>query len=438
MPLRDLVLTMAVFGSLPMVLRNPLWGVMVWNWLAFMNPHRYSWEFAQTLRFSLVVASVTLLSAVLHGTFKRIPWRTPVVLMVLLAVWVTITTFLFALNPSGAYSEWDRFSKIVLMILVLLGATDTRQRLDWVIWVVVLSLGFFGFKGGLFTIAHGGAFRVGGPPGSFIEGNNELAFALVICLPLMRYLQLNARDKRIRLGLGVLMVLCGVSIIGSWSRGAFVAGAAMALALWLRSRRKLVLGAAMALAVPFMFSIMPAQYFDRMSTIQTYDEDASATGRINAWRFAWNLALDHPVFGGGAKVFTRELFFRYAPEPDRVHDAHSIYFEILAEQGFVGLALFLGIGLATLASASRLMRLGRADPAIHWAYDLGAMAQVCIIGYAVGGAFLGLAYFDLPYTIMAFVVLGQVVAEREYWQKRGALDENSPAPQRAMGWGPFR
>lgn len=425
MPLRDLVLTLAVFGSLPMVLRDPFWGVMVWNWLAFMNPHRYSWEFAQTLRFSLVVASATLLSAVLHGSFKRIPWRAPVVLMVLLLAWVTMTTFLVALNPSGAYAEWDRFGKIVLMVLVLLGAVDSRKKLDWMIWVVVLSLGFFGFKGGVFTIAHGGAYRVGGPPGSFIEGNNELAFALVIALPLMRYLQLTAKDRRIRWGLGVLMGLCGASIVGSWSRGAFVAGAAMAATLWLRSRRKVVFGAAIAAAIPFMLSIMPEQYFDRLRTIQTYQEDASALGRINAWKFAWNLAMDHPIAGGGANVFTEQMFQRYAPEPERVHDAHSIYFEMLAEQGFVGLALFFGMGLATLVGASRLMRLGRANPSIHWAYDLGAMAQVCIVGYAVGGAFLGLAYFDLPYTIMAFVVLGQAVAERQQWEAAYAEADES-------------
>jgi probable O-glycosylation ligase (exosortase A-associated) len=428
MPLRDLVLALAIFGSVPMIFRDPFWGAVVWNWLAFMNPHRYTWEFAQTLRFSLVIAAATLLSAVLHGTFRRIPWRTPVVLMLLLAVWVTITTFLVALNPSGAYAEWDRFSKIVLMVLVLLGVTDSRRKLDWMIWVVVLSLGFFGFKGGLFTIAHGGAYRVGGPTGSFIEGNNELAFALVICLPLMRYLQLTAQDRRIRWGLGVLMGLCGVSILGSWSRGAFVAGAAMTFTLWLRSRRKVVLGVAMALALPVMFSIMPDHYFDRIRTIQTYEEDASATGRINAWKFAWNLAVDNPVFGGGANVFTRALFQRYAPEPERVHDAHSIYFEMLAEQGFVGLGLFLAMGLAMFFGASRLMRLGRGEPSIHWAYDLGAMAQVCIVGYAVGGAFLGLAYFDLPYTIMAFVVLGHVVAERELRHVRQMDSPGIPEP----------
>jgi hypothetical protein len=40
-----------------------------------------------------------------------------------------------------------------------------------------------------------------------------------------------------------------------------------------------------------------------------------------------------------------------------------------------------------------------------WASDLAAMIQVSLIGYAVGGAFLGLAYFDLPYHLMIIVLL---------------------------------
>lgn len=423
MPLRDLFVSLTVFGSVPFIIKDPYWGVLMWNWLAFMSAHRYTWEFARNFRFSLVVAAATLLSFFLHGGFRRIPWRTPVVLMCLLLLWVSVTT-LFALNPAGARAEWDRFVRIILMILVALALVDTRQKLHWMIWVVALSLGFFGFKGGLFTIAHGGQYRVGGPPGSFIEGNNELAFALIIALPLMRYLQLVSRDQRVRLGLAVLMVLCGFSIVGSWSRGAFVAGAAMLMMLWLRSRRKVMLGLAMALLVPVMLTMMPPDWWSRMATIETYQTDASALGRINAWKFAWNLALDHPVLGGGANVFTRDLFGRYAPAPERVHDAHSIYFEILAEQGFVGLGLFLVLGLTTIVWAARLMRLGRTSDELHWAYDLGAMCQVSLVGYAVGGAFLGLAYFDLPYTIMAFVVIGQVVAERQ-WAETGHAASHS-------------
>jgi probable O-glycosylation ligase (exosortase A-associated) len=432
MPLRDLAIFLAILGTVPFIFQNPYWGVLVWNWLAFMNPHKYVWGFGRSFRFSLVIATTTLLSLLLYQGSKRVPWRAPVVLMAALFFWVSLTT-LFAFNSSGATEEWDRFWKIVLMVFVALALVDTRQKLDWFIWVLVLSLGFYGFKGGLFTIAHGGRYSVGGPPGTFIGGNNEIAFALVTILPLMRYLQLSVRDRRIRWGLGVLMGLCGFSIVGSYSRGAFLAGATMGIALWLRTRRKLVLAVGLLLVIPLMLSVMPEKWFERMDTISTYHVDDSALGRINAWKFAWALALDHPVLGGGARAFTRELFARYAPEPERVHDAHSIYFEMLAEQGFVGLGIFLALGLATFLGAGRLMRLGRLSDSVHWAYDLGAMCQVSLVGYAVGGAFLGLAYFDLPYTIMAFVVLGQVIAERELASEASATTgPSSHAPPGAL------
>ncbi len=421
MPLRDLLLTTIIFGSVPAILRNPYWGVLMWNWLAFMSPHRYTWEFAQTMRFSLVVAASTLLSFVIYKGKKAVPWRAPMVLLVLLFLWVCATTVV-AMNPTGAQAEWERFTKIIVMVVVASALLHTRDRIEWLIVVIVLSLGFYGFKGGIFTIAHGGQYRVGGPPGSFIAGNNELAFALIIMLPLARYLQLVVTNPKVRWGITVLMVLCGFSIVGSYSRGAFLAGGAMAIALWLRSRRKVALALAMAVAIPLMYSFMPQQWHERMGTIENYQQDASAMGRINAWKMAWNLALDNPVFGAGARAFTKANFWRYAPNPRDVHDAHSIYFEMLAEQGFVGLGLFLLLGIVTLWTCSWLMKAGKLRPELHWAYDLGAMCQTSLVGYAVGGAFLGLSYWDLPYTIVAIVAAARVIVEREL------AGEPEPAP----------
>ena len=135
-------------------------------------------------------------------------------------------------------------------------------------------------------------------------------------------------------------------------------------------------------------------------------------GRINAWWFAFNLAKDHPLTGGGFNTFTPRLFQIYAPEPDDFHDAHSIYFEILGEQGFVGLGLFLSLGAITLLTARRVARQARRHKQLAWAGDLASLVQVSLIGYAVGGAFLGLAYFDLYYHLIAIVVVLQAIVSR--------------------------
>jgi len=393
--LRDWILTAVIFGMIPAILRDPFWGVLLWNWLAFMNPHRYAWGFARSMRFSLVVAGVTLVSFLIYKGRKLVPWRAPLILTVILFLWVCCTTVV-ALNPSGAYEEWERFAKIIAMVVVASALMQSRTRIDRLIAVIVLSLGFFGFKGGIFTIAHGGAYMVRGPYGSFIEGNNEIAFALVIMLPLARYLQLEIANRKIRWGIGGLMVLSGFSIVGSYSRGAFLAGSVMAVALWFRSRRKAVLALALAAAITVMYMFMPQKWHDRMGTIQTYEQDASAMGRINAWWMAWNLALDNPVLGAGARAFT------------------------------------LLVGIATLWTCSWLIRSGKARPELRWAYDLGTMCQTSLVGYAVGGAFLGLAYWDLPYSIVAIVAAARVIVEGELAadpESGAAAPQLRPAPE---------
>ena len=160
-----------------------------------------------------------------------------------------------------------------------------------------------------------------------------------------------------------------------------------------------------AIAVVAVLSVMPAEYYERMNTIKTYEQDQSAMGRINAWWFAFNLALARPLVGGGFETFQPSLFALYAPNPQDYHDVHSIYFEVLGEHGFVGLFLFLSLMWMTWRMAGRVRRAAGLDAGRKWLVDLMAMIQVSLVGYAVGGAFLGLAYFDLYYHLVALVVI---------------------------------
>jgi putative inorganic carbon (hco3(-)) transporter len=403
-PIRDILITAVILGTVPAILRNPYWGVLVWNWLAFMSPHRLAWGFAYASRFSLIIALTTLFSFIIHHNRRKILWNASVVFMFFLTAWVSVTT-VFALNAAGAFQAWIEFIKIILMLLITMAVIDTHQKLDRLIWVICLSLGFYGVKGGIFTLAHGGIYSVTGPPGTMIEGNNELALALIMTLPLMRYLQLRTSRKAVSLALWAAMSLTSICILGSYSRGAFLAGGAMALFLAMKSRKRISIIIVLAVLIPALLTFMPARWHQRMGSIQNYQQDASALGRINAWEFAWNLAKDHPFLGGGARAFVPALFYKYAPDPNNYHDAHSIYFEMMAEQGFVGLALFVGIAMGASLSARTIQRRSKGKPPLLWAFDLAGMCQTTILGFAVGGAFLGLSYWDLPYTVVAIVAL---------------------------------
>jgi hypothetical protein len=92
----------------------------------------------------------------------------------------------------------------------------------------------------------------------------------------------------------------------------------------------------------------------------------------------------------------------------------------MGEQGFIGLALFLMLGLFALSTCSRIIKQTKHDPEMQWMRNLAAMMQVSLIGYAVSGAFLGLAYFDYYYALLAIVV-GMTVVLHDHLKQQDSI-----------------
>lgn len=421
--MRDLLIVAIVIVGALAALRRPWIGVMLWTWLSIMNPHRYAWGWSHDAPLAAIAAGFTLLGALLTRD-RASPFKsTAVVLLTVFMFWITLS-WLFGLDPSGDYEQWDKVMKIDLMILVALALLHTKQHIFALAWVVTGSLAVLGAKGGLFTIVNGGDYRVWGPPGSFIADNNEFALALVMTIPLLRFLQLQLKNFWAVHGMTLLMFLCAAASLGSYSRGALLAIGAMSVLFWWRGKRRLGGGLLIVIAAVGLLAFMPEEWMGRMSSISDYAEDRSALGRISAWWTAWNLAWHYPL-GVGFNPARADLFALYSPYPDFVHAAHSIYFQVLGNHGFVGLALFLAIWFVTWRSAGWLRRFGGNTPETKWCAELGAMCQVSLLGYAVGGAFLSLSYFDLPYDVMVLVVLTRVWATSKAWERE---------PLHAPGW----
>jgi putative inorganic carbon (HCO3(-)) transporter len=399
--MRDVVFIPIIIALTLVALRHPWIGVLGWTWLSIMNPHTYTWVAAK-LPVAAPVAVATFLGAVFSKDRRPIFTTAEARVLLLFMIWMTLHYPVY-FSPEGSFELWSKVMKIDFMILMTLALLSTRRQIMLFVWVVVLSLGFFGVKGGIYTIATGGAGFVYGP-GGFISGNNEIALALIMVIPLMRFMQLEAKPVWLKWAWAVPMVLTAAAALGSYSRGALVAIVGMAIYLWLKSPRKVVFGVGIALAGFFVLTFMSQRWEMRMGTITNYEADASATGRINAWWMAWNLAKDN-FSGGGFDIYTRDVFARYAPNPLDVHAAHSIYFQVLGEHGFVGLGLFLLLWWFAWRSAAWLIREGGRNEDTRWCRNLGAMCQVSLVGYALGGAFLSLAYFDLPYDVLAIVVV---------------------------------
>ncbi len=414
MSLRDIVIALIVLVAGLYALRRPWYGVLLWTWLSTMNPHRYAWGFLATAPIAAFAAGVTLLGLVStkekHSPFLGLP----VTVFAFFVAWITLS-WLMGRDVSEDYWQWNKCIKIFLMIFVTLALLQTKKHIMAFAWVLIGSLAILGAKGGFFTLITLGNYRVWGPPGSFIEDNNEFALALIMTIPLVYFLQLQVAQKIWRNALSVVMLLCAISAFGSYSRGALLAIIAMGGVFWWRSPRKGEVAVFILIIAIAMIPMLPEQWWARMDTISEYQADGSAMGRINAWGVAWEVALHH-VFGGGMNYQYSDYFLLYGKYETIVRAAHSIYFQILGNHGFIGLFLFLLLWITTYREAGWLMRNAGSNPNTLWAAQLGAMAQVSLVGYAVGGAFLSLGYFDLPYNMMALVMLAKKWVTSEMWR----------------------
>ena len=125
--------------------------------------------------------------------------------------WTGVTT-VFAVNFEPSLDMWVRLMKTAMVALLIPAMFRTREQLRQLIWVIVLSVAYFGAKGGLWVLMTGGGNRVYGPPGSYIEDNNYLAMALVMLIPIIRFLQVSEPRRNVRWACTAIMLLCGISV----------------------------------------------------------------------------------------------------------------------------------------------------------------------------------------------------------------------------------
>ena len=433
--MRDLFVLGVFMGALPFALRHTWIGVLLWTWVSVMNPHKLAFGFAHDAPFAAVAAGVTLLSMLFSRDKLSMPASPVVKTLLAFVIWMCVTTA-FSFFPVLSWEQLSKVLKIQLMTLVALLALKERKHIEWFIWVNVLSIGFYGFKGGLFTIANGGGGRVSGPPGGFIEGNNELAVALVMVIPLMNFLRLHTSHFWVRYGLLVVMLLSAVAALGTQSRGALLAVSAMGLMIWLRSAKKLFTGIFVGGTAVALFVFMPSSWENRMSSIENFQNDSSAMGRIEAWKMTISLA-NRQFFGGGFEIYRPDIYALFAPDSPHQQGAHSIYFSVLGEHGYLGLILFLCLWFLAFRLANQIRREATKRQETRWLHNLASMCQVSMVGYLVGGAFLSLAYFDLPYNILVVLVVSMNWLRQQRWrpEPNQAFDltkSRSGLPQPAM------
>jgi probable O-glycosylation ligase (exosortase A-associated) len=254
-------------------------------------------------------------------------------------------------------------------------------------------------------ILTGGSFRLYGPRGSMLADNNDFGLALNMTLPMFFFLSRVDESKTVRRVMAVMFVSAIPGVLFTYSRGALIGMAVVMVLMILKLRQRMLLLPVLMLAGVLAIFFAPEKWQHRMDfSREGALIDDSALSRFNAWTYCWRLASDYPLTGAGFDAFTQDLFNRYAPNPADVHGPHSIYFGVLAEHGYIGLFLYLTLVASCFVKLSRVLRYAR-DVGDRQAAAYATMLQFGVIGFLVTGAFLGRAYFDYYFSLVACTVI---------------------------------
>lgn len=429
--MRDLAFIGFLVALFGMGLKRPFLLVLVYVYIDIVSPQRLTYYLLNAVPISLIAVVMAVGGWALADDKRdvRVAPRQLLILLLILYCWITMQTADF---PLEAHEKWDWAWKALVFAAFLPLTLRNRLRLEALLVFMVLSAATIIIVGGIKTLASGGGY---GQLNLMVDNNSGLyegstistvAIAVVpIILWLIKYGTIFPPDWRSR-GFGAALIFaCLLIPIGTSTRTGLLCIALLALLLLRSAKRKVLyltaIGILGVVAVPFL----PSTFTQRMETIQTYQADESASTRLAVWKWTLDYVAEHP-FGGGFDMYRGNVIsydlkstdgskVRPGATADRGRAFHSAYFEMLGEQGWPGLALWLLLNIAGIVRMEVLRRRYR-DPAgdLAWAGSLAAALQGAHLIYMLGATFIAIAFQPFIYMLIgAQIGLDRYCARRQ-------------------------
>jgi putative inorganic carbon (hco3(-)) transporter len=411
----------AVFGALMFAGFSAAFAAALgFIWVDIVQPQHLAYSIINSLPLSFIAALGTLALYIAKDK-KSPPKFDPILLLIVLfAIWVTFTTFMSDF-PAYAWGKWDWASKVLIFAVFIPYLFRSRIQIEAFVLVFVFAASTILFSAGVKTILGGGGYGTLAVMGSGNTGLSESSTLAVVCVMLiplvmflMRYTLIFPKNLLTRGLFLAIIVMALAAVVGTTARTGIIAVAVMCLLSILQSKRKMwwIAGLALVAVVVMNLDLSATRWGNRMSTIETYSADSSAMGRIKVWEWTIGYVGSHPL-GGGFNSYLHNRILgvtsdgetQYLPEGQIGGKAfHSIYFEVLGEQGIVGFAIyFLIVGLA-LFKLQRLKNAWKNDTGMGWIAGLANALMTAIVVFLAGGSFVGIAYQPFIFYMVSLTV----------------------------------
>jgi probable O-glycosylation ligase (exosortase A-associated) len=431
----DLGLAGFLAGFLALGIRRPFLWVLAYLYVDIVAPQKISWSLLTTLPVSLIVFVAAFAGWMLADNKQGVRFSFRQLLLLILLIYCGITT-ISADFPVEAAAKWSWVWKALVFAIFLPLALRTRLRIEAAALIMVLSAAAIIICGGIKTALGGGGYGmlklfVNDNTGLY-EGSTLSTIAIAI-IPLIVWLAQHGtvfpKSKLVTMFAAALGFACLLIPIGTQTRTGLVCIGVLALMSLRSVKRRFLYIAAVGLLVVTAIPFLPDSYTKRMNTIENHQSDESASTRLAIWKWTLAYAGDHP-FGGGFDAFRGnkivverrsvvEAGSVATVDVDKTTDHgrayHSAYFEMLGEQGWPGLCIWLllhGIGLIQLEGVQRRLRKSD-DPKDKCDASLASALQQGHVIYLLGALFIGIAYQPFIYMLIALqIALVQQVKQR--------------------------
>ncbi len=419
--MRDLAFVGFLVALLGLGFRRPFLFVLAYVYIDIVSPQRLTYYMLNSVPISLIAVGLAVLSWAIVDDKRdvRVAPRQGLILLLLGYCWVTTGSADFPIDAQG---KWEWVWKALAFAAFLPLTLRTRLRIEALLLFMVLSAGSIIIVGGIKTLASGGGY---GALNLMVDNNSGLyegsiISTVAICIiPLIlwfaRHGTIFPPDWRVRTFCYALVFACLLIPVGTSARTGLVCIGLLAVLMLREVKRRIVYLGALGLVGLAAVPMLPSAFSERMGTIKTYQADESASTRLAVWQWTWDYAKRNP-FGGGFDAY-RQNSIRYdtvktvgegastrverSLTVDKSRAYHSSYFEMLGEQGWPGLILWLSINLIGVIRMEVLRRryLGAGEDQA-WIAPLATALQFAHLIYLFGGAFVGIAFQPFVYMLV--------------------------------------
>jgi O-antigen ligase len=389
----SIILSLAFAILTTMSLIEPKFATSFFVFLLISRP----WEFYKNELMSSMLRDIfilSMLSLIAHRIIKKqfyFQWNLTSTLVLFYACWTFLTLFAAGL-PGGRLLEFNEvFVKNIIVYFLIVNTVDSKKSTLPIKAAIFLGITekalISGYKVFVLRELGDGASQNRMTGIGMIENANDIAAILIIAIPFTVGLFQNIKNFVIRNFLAICAFLFySILIWQARSRGAILGiGAFFVVLYWLKSKNKKI--ATFLVVIGASLTLFAISNIKRSSE----DVDSSTNNRMIFWKAGINMAVRNPLFGVGYAGFIPNLQ-RYVNgnigSDGTKMTIHSTWLLALAETGFIGFTLYMGIWFSAIRAAWK----------VKYEYPEYILA---LISYGVAITFLSHTYMLYPWLLIS-------------------------------------